>query len=169
MPPYSIRRVRPDDDVLVRDVRLRALATDPLSFGSTHAREVAFGAAVWRERCLEQSAGDDAATWLALDERPIEMGVGMVVVRRDRERAHVFGVYGMWVAPEARGAGVGRALLETALAWIRGRGTRVELSVTDRAASARRLYTRLGFAPTGRTTPSSHAADVVEHALALAL
>jgi hypothetical protein len=35
-----IRRIRPEDAILWRDARLRALATDPLAFGSTFEREV---------------------------------------------------------------------------------------------------------------------------------
>jgi len=33
-----VRRIRTGDAALLRDVRLRAPATDPESFGSTHAR-----------------------------------------------------------------------------------------------------------------------------------
>src|SRR5215471_13963381 len=35
-----VRRIRSDDFALARDLRLRALKSDPLSFGSSYAREV---------------------------------------------------------------------------------------------------------------------------------
>jgi ribosomal-protein-alanine N-acetyltransferase len=61
-------------------------------------------------------------------------------------------LWGMWVAAEARGRGLGRALIEAVLAWARERGAPMvvlEVTDTERAASAAALYRSLGFAPTG--------------------
>ena len=44
-----VRRISPDDAELLRVVRLRALETDPLSFGSTYEREAAYPDERWRE------------------------------------------------------------------------------------------------------------------------
>ncbi len=45
-----IRRIERPDLGVVRELRLRALKTDPTSFGSTYEREAAFAAEVWEER-----------------------------------------------------------------------------------------------------------------------
>ena len=75
-----IRRVSPSDPALLRRVRLRALLTDPASFGSTYQREAAFPDQTWTERATRGSVGDDASTLLALrDEEP----VGLVTAVRD--------------------------------------------------------------------------------------
>jgi GNAT superfamily N-acetyltransferase len=79
---------------------------------------------------------------------------GMVGVMRDAKakRRHTATIWGMYVAPPARHAGVGRALLEAAIACAR-RWPGVEqlhLGVTDTALSARRLYETLGFRSWGR-------------------
>ena len=59
----------------------------------------------------------------------------------------------MWVAPEARGRWLGRALVESVIDWAGGR--RVQLDVTDdeRARGAAALYRSLGFEPTGEREP----------------
>ncbi len=56
---------------------------------------------------------------------------------------------GMWTAPEFRGRGVGRALVEWAVAAAREQGRhRVGLWYADGNDSARRLYERCGFVET---------------------
>jgi ribosomal protein S18 acetylase RimI-like enzyme len=53
------------------------------------------------------------------------------------------------VDPEHRGRGIGRLLLEAALAFLSSRGVpRVVLSTAERNEGAQRLFTRMGFRPT---------------------
>ena len=59
-------------------------------------------------------------------------------------------VYAMWVAPDARGAGVGRGLLDAVAGWARSRECdRLVLSVTESNDTARRVYAACGFVDTG--------------------
>ena len=54
------------------------------------------------------------------------------------------------VAPDRRGRGIGRALVERGLDYLRRRGVpRVKLEVLDDNVPARRLYESLGFRPAG--------------------
>lgn len=66
-----------------------------------------------------------------------------------QSRAHI-GRLGIGLRPEARGRGLGRRLMEAALAqaWARGL-TRVELTVREDNPRARALYEQLGFALEG--------------------
>ena len=61
-------------------------------------------------------------------------------------------VVGVFVAPEARGRGVGRRLLASILDALRatGRVRRVHLDVTATQEAALRLYRGAGFRETGR-------------------
>jgi GNAT superfamily N-acetyltransferase len=60
----------------------------------------------------------------------------------------------MWVAPEARRRGIGRALVDAVVDWAASIGQRrVVLWVGDANIGARDLYAALGFEPTGETMP----------------
>jgi GNAT superfamily N-acetyltransferase len=144
MPKIVIRRVCAEDATMVRDLRLRALATDPQAFASSYAKEAAFPDVRWRELAAEQATSSDRATFLAVTTE--DTVVGLIVAIRDAERLTVFGVFAMWVAPEVRRKGVAAQLLVQTEAWIASvGGTRAELFVTDAAPNARRMYERAGW------------------------
>jgi GNAT superfamily N-acetyltransferase len=156
----TLRRIRSDDAQLARDLRLRALHTDPLSFGSTYPAESPRDDAFWRQSATRHAESDSCAIFLAFSN---SAAVGLVRTAADDSRPGVFFIHSMWVAPEARGAGVAAALLTAAEAWAAAHGATVcELMVTDRAPAARRLYTRCGYSADGYTEPSPHP-GVVEH------
>ena len=155
-----VRRVAIGDVRQARELRLRALKTDPTSFGSTYEREAAFADDVWEERVARGAHGDDAATLLAFREG---QPVGLVAAFRDEDVSDVFDVVSMWVAPEARGGGVGRRLLEEIEAWIAScGGTEIRLAVTNVSEAARGLYASAGYEPDGRAEESGHTPGLVE-------
>ena len=138
---YSIIRMQPDDWERVRPVRLRALADTPDAFGSTLAREEAFGETDWRERLN----GDDRITFLATTTAGDDVGL----IGSAPYDGHA-GLFSMWVAPEARGAGVGGALVDAVVAWAESQGhAKVLLDVGDNNAPAIALYASKGFEPNG--------------------
>jgi ribosomal protein S18 acetylase RimI-like enzyme len=126
----------PDDWELLRALRLRALAEDPYAFGSTHVRELAFDEATWRERTTRMA-------YATVDGEPAGIaGAGLP----DDDSVELLG---MWTAPEFRGRGVGRALVDWAITSARELGRRrVGLWYADGNESARRLYERCGFVET---------------------
>jgi ribosomal protein S18 acetylase RimI-like enzyme len=82
---------------------------------------------------------------------------------RDDDEPATFDVFAMWVAPEARGQGLGRRLLNELEAWITSVGGRTSrLSVTDEAEAASALYRSAGYEPDGRRDESRHTAGLVE-------
>ncbi len=160
MSDIGIRRVRPDDAALIRRVRLKALATDPASFGSTYEREAAYADEEWGEWAREGAAGNDMATLVAVCE---DKPVGIVAAHRNDSDPGVFEVFSMWVAPDRRGRGIGRRLLAEIEAWITSAGgNAVGLSVTNAAAAARRLYESAGYEPDGRAAESRHTPGLIE-------
>ena len=156
-----IRRIRPDEALRLRALRLRALADTPSAFGSTLGREEAYGDDVWHERALRGAAGQDRAIYVAEDG---DRWVGMVTGLVDDPAEPRLEVVGMFVEPSARGRGVGAALLEAVAGWARERGAqRLRLWVTSTNGAALRLYRRCGFRPTGNTKLLDHTPSVSEY------
>src|SRR5262245_52250497 len=159
----AVRRVTSPDWLVLRDLRLRALRGDPLSFGSTYEREAAFSDGDWKRWAAEDALGDEMATFIAdRQQQPI----GIVGAHRDESQPMLFHVSAMWVAPEARGEGLGRRLLSHVEAWIRSCGGQVvQLNVTTTAVAARRLYETAGFEPDGDGCESRHTRGLAEVSL----
>ena len=155
-----VRRIRPDEGPRLRALRLRALADAPLVFGSTLAREQAFAEDVWRDRATQGAAGERVVTYVAeADDRWIGMATGLA----DEGYRLRVDLVGMFVAPDARGRGVGAALVEAVLAWARGRGaSRLHLWVTTSNRPALALYERCGFRSTGERQPLDHTPSITE-------
>jgi len=157
----AIRRIRPDEGPSLRALRLRALADAPMAFGSTLAREQAFADAVWRERAERGASGDDSVTFIVEhDGRWLGIVTGLA---RDPDvpddpRPELVS---MFVAPEARGRGIGAALVDAVVGWAGARkATGLTLWVTASNTEALALYQRCGFAPTGECRPLEHSPSV---------
>ena len=84
-------------------------------------------------------------------------------------RAHI-GVLGIGLLPEVRRKGVGRRLMEAAIArsWSKGL-TRIELSVREDNLNAKVLYERLGFEVEGLRRQASVLGSDVHDVWAMAL
>ena len=161
----AIRTLHPDDWPIYRDLRLRALADAPEAFCSTHAEEAQRTDDVWAARLAAPALGSHLQGWpfaAEVDGTP----VGLAWVKM--EGAHA-SVYQVWVAPEARGRGVGAALLDAAINWARARNAKeVRLDVTSGDGAAARLYRRMGFVDTGAPVPMA-GRSTFEQALVLRL
>jgi ribosomal protein S18 acetylase RimI-like enzyme len=153
----EVRRAGVEDWRRVKALRLAALGDAPDAFGTTHAEDAARPDEGWQDRLRS-----GAVTLVAVADG---RDAGLCVVSRSHDDPAVAGLYSMWVAPWARGRGVGDALIEAALRAARERGwSRIVLEVGDNNLPAIALYERWGFAPTGRTgtlpPPRQH---VTEH------
>lgn len=139
------REAEPDEWARVRELRLRALRADPTAFGARFEEERDEDVDAWRAR------------WTPTDARTVQVAedatgalVGLAGGMRDEDDATSVELFGLWVAPEARGGRVGRALVEGIVAWARGAGAeQVTLWVNLANESAVRLYERCGFARVG--------------------
>ena len=109
-----VRRIEPGDAETLRAVRLRALETDPLSFGSTWERESAY-TTEWNDWAHEDGRGTEYATFFALADDGT--AVGLAAGYRDKEDPGAFGLVAMWVAPEHRRCGHARRLVEAVATW----------------------------------------------------
>lgn len=134
-----VRLLTPADATLYRALRLRALREHPDAFTSSWEDE--------RDQPVEAAAARLAqhAFWGAYQGSELYGMVGLERENRTKSR-HKATVVGMYVAPEAAGQGVGRALLQALLQHARGAGVQsLVLTVTEGNAAATRLYESLGF------------------------
>lgn len=142
-----IRRLESSDAAAYRTLRLDALREFPSAFSSSYEEECDTPLAIIAER-LARGSGRDLFGAFHGDEL-----VGMVVVARESgiKLRHKACIRGMVVSAACQGKGVGRQLLERALACVATMdGVRkVTLSVTGGNAPAIALYTSAGFEPFG--------------------
>ncbi len=159
----TIERLTTQDWLRLRTIRLLALQEAPDAFARTYAEESAFPPKDWRARL-----SGEAATFVAVIDAA---DAGLATGAPWRGRDGVAGLFGMWVAPEARGRGVGRALVAAVVDWSRTGGfERLVLNVADDNRAAIGLYTRAGFEPTGATaTLPPPRENITEHERALVL
>jgi ribosomal protein S18 acetylase RimI-like enzyme len=157
----AIRVVQDEEWERARDLRLRALADAPESFGSSLAEEERLSHRAWRERM----APSDSGVWF-VEATDDDEFVGMAVGAVDEPSKTAY-LFGMWVDPGRRRSGIGKRLVETVIVWARARGAvRIELEVNELTRPAVALYRACGFAPTGhsRPLPSNPSATAVEMA-----
>jgi GNAT superfamily N-acetyltransferase len=142
------------------DVRIRAASDADREFViSLMPRLVEFGPPAWRD-AAQMTAHDtrvitesllnptpDTAVFIAEDAGGAPLGfIHLHAATEHYNREEHGHVEDIIVAPEGEGMGVGRALLEKAEEWARGRGYRwLTLNVFAENLRAREVYRRLGY------------------------
>jgi len=139
----TIRALAPSDSAAFQALRLRGLQECPEAFASSYDEEVATPIAEIEKR-LQPKA--DSAIFGAFEDSGLCALVGL---QREGmiKLAHKSLIWGVYVAPEARGRGVGAKIMSHALSYGASvLGTRqVNLGVNTRNTAAVDLYKRLGF------------------------
>jgi ribosomal protein S18 acetylase RimI-like enzyme len=145
-PGMKIRRVRESDTAEVRRLRLASLADAPDAFAATLEEALAAPESHWAERVRSNAQAIANVAYLAEADNGAD---GWVIgVWRGGEPATAV-LNALWVAPHARGRGVGRALVRAVEAWAVERGAvQIELEVTVTSHAARALYTAEGYEAT---------------------
>jgi ribosomal protein S18 acetylase RimI-like enzyme len=140
-PVIRVRQVVADDWRVWRGLRQSALGEAPRAFSSKLAD--------W------QGEGDREERWRSrLQTVPFNVvadrdrtAVGMVSAMLESDAVELIS---MWVAPEARGAGVGDALIEAVVQWSVAVGReKISLRVFEDNTHAVALYRRHGFVEAG--------------------
>jgi RimJ/RimL family protein N-acetyltransferase len=111
---FYVRPVSSGDWEQLRDLRLRSLEEDPAAFGSTYEEACSATEAEWRERAATSERGDEQRWFAAVDESGAWVGIALAHGAGQDADARLFG---MWVAPAARGTGVATALCDACSGW----------------------------------------------------
>jgi GNAT superfamily N-acetyltransferase len=137
----TIRRIAPDEGLVLRELRLRSLIDAPDAFGQSLDDARALPDAEWTQVARAAADGDHRAWLIAFDDRH---PIGLVQGRRRRPWTLL--LFSMWVAPEARHRGVGTRLIDALETWARGwQATETILWVLIGNDGATAFYRRLGF------------------------
>jgi ribosomal protein S18 acetylase RimI-like enzyme len=146
---FTVCRLVADDWQSYRAIRLAMLQDSPSAFGGTQDQAARNDERVWKERLTH-----NAVLLARVGRAPAGSATYSVFGATEPGDCSLFG---MWVDPRFRRAGVGRALVDAVLAQARAAGkARVVLHVVADNFGARRLYERAGFFAAGRSVPYPH-------------
>lgn len=146
MTDIRVRALGEDDWQEYRHVRLAALAESPDAFVASHAEESAFAEDLWRERMRRSrrlvAERDGAPVGVVSLGQSFESGPGVAEL------------FGLWVAPEARGTGVAWQLVQAGADHARADGrTHLTYWVGTDNGRAVAFASSFGFRPTDRRRP----------------
>jgi ribosomal protein S18 acetylase RimI-like enzyme len=125
-------------------LRLEALRNDPASFADSAEEHEGTSLTVARERLGAGHTPDNFV--LGLFENGALAGTAGFFRRRHNKERHKGHIWGVYVRPESRGKGAGRALMRAAIERARGSGGLEQITLVASAhLPARRMYEALGF------------------------
>jgi RimJ/RimL family protein N-acetyltransferase len=163
----TIRALDPDDWRIYRDVRLRALDTEPSVFSSNHEKESAYPESEWRAHL----DGAGKRVFALFDgDKPVGL-TGIFTARTDETgRSAVLAM--SYIEPAYRGRGYSRLLYQARIDWARAQPQFERIIVSHRGGNeaSRRANQAFGFMLTGKGSkvwPDGQEAEEWHYVLAL--
>jgi ribosomal protein S18 acetylase RimI-like enzyme len=148
-----IRPAELSDWQAVREIRLRSLREEPDAYASEYQTEARSEPDLWKQRLAT------ASSYVAFDDDQALVGIATGLETEDGDTY----VVGMYVAPEARGAGCAHRLLDAiADLAIRRHRKRLVLEVAESNIRATRSYRSYGFVETGRRRTLDRDSSITE-------
>ena len=137
---YTIREIRPEDDQQIEGV-IRACL---IEFGADHEGTAWADPELGRLSGVYTGAGN--RYWVALDpDGHVVAGVG---IGGYPGAEGVCELQKLYCLPEARGTGLARELMDTALAYAKEHYRRCYLETLENMTAAQKLYEKYGFVRT---------------------
>ena len=131
-------------------LRLEALHEAPLAFLGTLEEEERYADIVWIQRLVDSTHPDKNRMFFAEKNGKLVGMIGILYEQNEKtkHKAHIVSLY---VTPNARDQGLGKALLERALADVHERTyiKKIWLDVTMALKPAVKLYEQCGFQQVG--------------------
>lgn len=162
----NLKPIAPDNWLIFKELRLRALRDSPTAFSSRYAEESELSDEEWLKRSVRWTS-EGCIGYVAYD-KGIPCGlVACYAEEQNPSRAHVVS---MWVDPAHRRAGVGAELINVLGIWAKTRGLReLKLMVTGVNRSAIEFYERVGFRMTGNAALYPNDPAIKEYEMILPL
>lgn len=137
-----VRRLGPGDAEHWRALRLEGLDRHPEAFGGSLQEERALSPEAWRAR-LERTPV------FGIGDGPTLSGCAGLFVEQMHKKRHKAVLWGVYVRANARGRGLGRALVERVIGAATSQARQLHTAVVVDNLPARRLYRQLGFVAYG--------------------
>ncbi|MCC6651989.1 MAG: GNAT family N-acetyltransferase [Candidatus Eisenbacteria bacterium] len=141
----TIQRLTPAHASAYRSLMLEAYDTRPVAFGTTSHEAAGFPMSWWETRTHD--APDSTCLVMGVLDGDALMGAAGLLFEARERACHRATLFGMYLRPVLRGAGLGRMLVTATLDAARSRpGVRVvQLSAIEGNEGALRLYEKCGF------------------------
>lgn len=153
----EVRIIEEDEAAMFWTLRLRGLKEDPEAFGASYADSIDMTQEEIRKRMSKTA---DTFVLGAFNPKPCGM---LGFFRRQGERVRHKGyIWGVYVAPEARGTGLARTLMNQAIALAKKMPDLEEviLTVSVTQDAALKLYDSLGFKEYGHEVKALKQGDI---------
>lgn len=158
--PHHSMDIRPfqvDEAMLIKSVRLRSLIDAPYAFGAgSYDAEAAHPDSYWHQLAAQVGGQDPqwrdkCVSYVVMDKNEACGTATCFLCPQVERRAYLTAA---WIDPRYRRRGLGRRLIEAAMAWSAGRGAdHLRLWVDDTNPEAADFYRSLGFVATGEIRP----------------
>lgn len=151
----TLRQTTDSDWLDLKTIRMQSLMESPKAFGLSYETASKYTDEQWQER-----AGNRTPPMYFI-ARQNDVPIGLIGAVKAHDQ---FNLIAMWVAPEHRGAGVGKALVEKVLSIAASRGeSEISLFVSPLNQAACGLYEKAGFRFTEQVEPlESHPEILVQ-------
>ncbi len=145
----GIERLQPRHAAAYRAVMLEAYTLHPDAFTSSAAERAALPLAWWEQRLDDQPQAQEVVLGMVRDGTLTGV-VGLAFNPREKAR-HKVSLFGMYVPQAHQHQGLGRQLVNAALAHAsrRPQARVIQLTVSEHNGAAVRLYEQCGFAAFG--------------------
>lgn len=139
-----IKILHESDAQQYQDLRLSGLLLNPEAFGSTYERESSFSLDTVKDRIRP---GKDKFVLGAFNEAGSLEGIVALVRESGMKTAHKANIYGMYVAKDKRGQGIGKRLMLALIKIARDMEglEQINLTVVSDNERAKKLYRAAGF------------------------
>lgn len=126
-----------------KQLRLESIQDSPEAFLATVDETLAEPDSTWQNYLQNM--------FFAVDENQHLVGMIACVQEEKAKLAHIVNVYSFYVSPQFRGQGIGKQLLQTAIAHAKSLSgvSKIKLGVMTTQTAARQLYESLGFQTIG--------------------
>lgn len=145
-----------------KELRLRALKTEPQAFSSPYTKEEAYPDEKWQQRL--KFANEGVTSWMYFARKGSVL-VGMIGGYRDVNdlNNHTAQIWGVYVDSEQRGKGIAKSLMSALIDNMTENTdiNTIKLEVNTDQESAKKLYEHFGFK--ALDTVSLVLGDGVEH------